>query len=95
MKFKTRGFTSLLLAGTFALAVLSGLGVYLVAEGRVADWTGWRHFGRTGQIPVGNAHTNACLLLVLVAVLHLLFNWKIFLSYLRQRPLPANRWWPR
>ena len=45
MKFRTKGFVSLLLALTFLVASFSGVILYLTPRGRVANWTGWTMLG--------------------------------------------------
>lgn len=84
MKIKSRGLTSLLLSGAFALAVISGIALYLKPKGRVANWTGWT-LGGLDKSQWEALHTNACLLLLVVACFHLYFNWKTFLSYVKRR----------
>ena len=67
MKFRTRGFVSLLLALTFLVASFSGVILYLTPRGRVANWTGWTMLG-LDKHEWGAIHINACLLVLVIAV---------------------------
>jgi hypothetical protein len=89
MKFKTKGFTSLLLTCLFTTAAFSGVILYMTPRGRVANWTGWTMLG-LDKHSWGALHINACLLFLLVAFLHLFFNIKVFWSYIRKRSSGFN-----
>jgi len=84
MKIKTRDLTSLLLAGAFAVASVSGVALYVKPKGRVANWTGWTLAG-LDKSQWEALHTNACLLLLVAAAAHLYLNWRPFFSYLKRR----------
>jgi hypothetical protein len=83
-KLKARGLTSMLLAGSFTAGSISGIALYLKPKGRVANWTGWT-LGGLDKSQWEAVHTNACILLLLVAAVHLFLNWKTFASYLKRR----------
>jgi hypothetical protein len=89
MKFKTKGFTSLLLTCLFTTAAFSGVILYMTPRGRVANWTGWTMLG-LDKHGWGALHINACLLFLLVAFLHLFFNFRVFWSYIRKRSSGFN-----
>jgi hypothetical protein len=89
MKFRTKGFTSLLLTCLFTTAAFSGIILYMTPRGRVANWTGWTMMG-LDKHSWGAMHINACLLFLLVALLHLFFNLKVFWSYIRKRSSGFN-----
>ena len=92
MKFRTRGFISLLLALSFLLAATSGSVLFLTPRGRVANWTGWTMAGMTKHEWIA-LHVNACLLLLVGASLHLVLNWRVFWSYIRARSVGFNLKW--
>jgi len=89
MKFRTRGFVSLLLALTFLVASFSGVILYLTPRGRVANWTGWTMLG-LDKHEWGAIHINACLLVLVIAVIHLILNWGIFWRYIRNKAAGLN-----
>jgi hypothetical protein len=89
MKFRTKGFTSLLLTCLFATAAFSGIILYMTPRGRVANWTGWTMMG-LDKHSWGAMHINACLLFLLVALLHLFFNLKVFWGYIKKRSSGFN-----
>jgi hypothetical protein len=89
MKFRTRGFVSLLLALTFLVASFSGVILYLTPRGRVANWTGWTMLG-LDKHEWGAIHINACLLVLVLAIIHLILNWGIFWRYIRNKAAGLN-----
>ncbi len=84
MKFKTKGFTSLLLTCSFSVAAFSGIILYVTPRGRTANWTGWTMLG-LDKHSWGALHINACLLFLIVATVHLFLNWRVFWSYIKKR----------
>lgn len=84
MKFKTKGFTSLLLSCSFAVAAFSGVILYMTPRGRVANWTGWTMLG-LDKHSWGALHINACLLFLIIAIVHLFLNWRVFMSYIKKK----------
>jgi hypothetical protein len=68
----------------FVIMLLSGAILYISPRGRTANWTGWGILG-LGKEEWASVHITAAILLIAVASLHLFFNWKIFLSYLKAR----------
>lgn len=89
MRFRTKGFTSLLISLAFSIVVLSGVALYVSPKGRVANWTGWTLFG-LDKHQWGALHINICLLFLAGAFLHLFFNWKVFLAYIKNRTSGLN-----
>jgi len=83
-KFKWRGFTTFLLTFSFLVMVFSGVVLYLVPAGSIASWTGWRFLGLEKDL-WASVHMNSCLLFLVAALVHLYFNWKVFLLYLGSR----------
>ncbi|MDD2465078.1 MAG: DUF4405 domain-containing protein [Desulfobulbus sp.] len=79
-----RKITSLTLLLSFALLILTSLVLYVVPEGRVAYWSDWRWLGLS-KTQWGGIHTNSGFLFLAAGVLHLLYNWKPIVSYLKNR----------
>ena len=83
MKFQKRGFTSLLLTLSFLVATVSGIVLYLTPRGRTANWTDWSILGLSKH-DWSAIHINTCLLLLIVAAVHLFLNWVVFRSYIKK-----------
>ena len=83
MKFQTRGFTSLLLTLSFLVATVSGVVLYLTPRCRTANWTDWSILGLSKH-DWSAVHINTCLLLLIVAAVHLFLNWAVFRSYVKK-----------
>ena len=83
MEFQKRGFMSLLLTLSFLVATVSGIVLYLTPRGRTANWTDWSMLTLSKQ-EWSAIHINTCLLLLIVAALHLSLNWAVFQSYMKK-----------
>ncbi|KMY68527.1 hypothetical protein AAU61_02405 [Desulfocarbo indianensis] len=81
-KLSGRGLTSLLCASGLAVMGVSGLVAYLMPHGRIAYWTDWR-FLSLSKTQWDNIHIISSLLFLAAAGIHLYFNWKPFLNYLK------------
>ena len=84
MKFQLKAFISLLLSLLFLVLGFSGVILYLVPRGRVANWTGWTMLGLEKQ-GWQAVHINIALLFLIVAGLHLYLNWGMFWSYIKKK----------
>jgi len=82
--FNTRGFTSLLLTFCFVVICVTGVILYIAPKGRVAHWSNWTILGLEKE-QWAAVHINSSLVLVIAAVLHLCFNWKPLLSYIKSK----------
>ncbi len=89
-EFNWRSFASLMLFFGFVIMLLSGSILYISPRGRTANWSGWEMLG-LGKEDWASVHITAAFLLIAVAGLHLFFNWKIFLCYLKSRPTSGFR----
>jgi hypothetical protein len=76
-----RGFVSLTLIVSGFIALITGLVLYIVPEGRVANWVIWDLFG-LAKSQWQAIHTLSSFLFAIFAVLHLLNNWRSVLKYL-------------
>ena len=81
---KIRKITSLTASLAFILMVLTSIVLYIVPQGRVAYWADWRIWGLT-KSDWGNIHINLGLLFLLSLFLHIYYNWKPLLSYLKDK----------
>jgi hypothetical protein len=82
--FHIRGFASLLLLVSFPVLALSGVVLYVSPRGRFANWNAWTMLGlRRDQWSA--IHVNLSLLFLVIALLHLLINWRAVIAYVRRR----------
>lgn len=82
--FQPRSFASLLLCLSGLTMTVSGVVLYIVPEGRIAYWNDWRLLA-LGKEQWGAMHTILSLLFFLTALLHLYYNWRVLMAYLRDR----------
>jgi len=83
-KFNARAFVSLVLTAAALIMLISGLVIYVMPEGRVAYWNDWQLFALDKE-QWGAIHTLTSLLFTAMAIWHLVYNWKIFMAYLRRK----------
>jgi hypothetical protein len=88
--FYLRGFTTFALTAVSLLIVFSGLALYVTPRGRVAHWTHWTLAG-LGKEQWASLHMTGAAIFILVVALHLFFNWKVLLGYLRLSHIPGLR----
>lgn len=88
--FYTRGFTTFVLAAAFLVLAVTGAVLYITPRGRVANWTDWSLLG-LGKHQWGSVHITIATLFLLAAALHLFFNWKVILGYIRLKKIAGFR----
>jgi hypothetical protein len=81
---KIRKITSLTASLSFVLMVLTSVVLYIVPQGRVAYWADWHLLGMT-KTDWGNIHINLGLLFLISLLLHIYYNWKALISYLKNK----------
>jgi hypothetical protein len=81
---KIRRITSLTASVAFLLMLLTSIILYIVPQGRVAYWADWRLWGLT-KTDWGNIHINLGLLFLIALFLHIYYNWKPLISYLKNK----------
>lgn len=83
-RFQWRAFTSVLMTLGFMMLALSGVMLFLAPPGRVANWTNWTLLGlRKGEW--SGLHVWFGSLFLGMTALHVVFNWRPLVSYLRSR----------
>jgi hypothetical protein len=88
--FYTRGFTTFVIATTFLILLVSGTVLFFSPRGRVANWTDWAVLG-VGKEQWASVHYTAATLFLVIAALHIFFNWKVLLGYLRLKKVEGLR----
>ncbi|MDZ4164325.1 MAG: DUF4405 domain-containing protein [Smithellaceae bacterium] len=84
IKFHNRGFTSMLTAFSFAVMSISGVLLFIVPQGRIAEWTDWRMLGLT-KTDWGNIHITTSLLFLIAGIIHTWYNWGALIKYLSRK----------
>lgn len=79
-----KGFASLLTTFSFIVMSLSGLLLFVVPQGRIADWTDWRMLG-LGKSQWGDMHIATSLLFLAAGAWHIALNWRTLLNYFTAR----------
>jgi len=82
--FSWRAFVSLLVAITFIVLAVTGIGLYATPPGRIANWSNWTLAGLT-KANWQAVHMVFGLLFVVAGAFHVFFNWRVLLHYLRSR----------
>jgi hypothetical protein len=83
-RFKFRNFTSLTLLFSFIILGTSGIILYIRPEGSIARWIGWSFLGLDKKGWEG-LHTLFCFLFLIFSIIHLCYNWKVLLNFLRKK----------
>ena len=79
-----RRIVSLTASLSFVLMVLTSIVLYVVPQGRVAYWADWRLWGLT-KTDWGNLHINLGLLFLVALAVHVYYNWKAIVLYLKDK----------
>ena len=81
---KIRKITSLTALLSFILLILNSVVLYIAPHGRVAYWADWHLWGLT-KTQWGNQHIIIGVLFLISIFLHIYYNWKPILAYLKNR----------
>ena len=81
---KIRRLTSLTASLAFVLMLLTSVILFITPQGRVAYWADWRLWGLT-KTDWGNIHINLGLLFLIALSVHIYYNWKPLISYLKNK----------
>lgn len=84
IKFKTRGFVSLVSTFSFLISLVSGIVLYFTPQGRIAHWVNWTFWGLDKET-WGALHINSSLVFFIIILFHIYYNWKLMVSYIKQR----------
>ena len=79
-----RRITSLTALICFVLLILTSVILYIVPHGRVAYWSDWRLW-TLSKTQWTDLHINLGLLFLLAIGLHIFYNWKPIITYLKNR----------
>ena len=82
--FRFRAFTALMMLWSFILESVTGIVLYIVPPGRVANWTNWKLWGFTKH-QWAAMHTIFGYVFLVFAVIHIYFNWKPIINYMKRK----------
>jgi len=74
--------TSLSLGFSFLIMAYTGIMLFIVPHGRVAYWSDWHLLGLS-KSQYGDLHTTSMVTFLLFAMLHIYYNWKPLMSYMK------------
>jgi len=83
-KFKFRAFAALIVLWSFIIENVTGIVLYIVPPGRIANWTNWKLWGFTKE-QWAALHTIFGYIFLIFALIHIYYNWKPILSYIKQK----------
>ena len=89
-RFYWKSFTSFALLFGFVVIALSGAVLYVAPPGRVANWSDWS-LGGLRRADWQAIHTVFTSIFVVLAILHLVFNWRVVVAYLTMRAATGSR----
>jgi hypothetical protein len=89
-KVSRKGLISYLSFVSFLIMLVTGIVLYFEPQGRVAYWTHWSFLGLT-KTGWDHIHITSSVLFTFAAVYHLVLNWRVFISYLREKAGQALR----
>ena len=87
---RARPLTSLLLTFSFVAASVSGVALYLRPEGMLARWSGWSLLGLDKK-QWENVHIAYVTVLLVAGLIHIAFNLRALVTYLRGKVGAAVR----
>ena len=79
-----RKITSLTALLAFLFLMLTSVILYIVPAGRIAYWSDWRLWGLS-KTQWSEMHLNLGVLLLLTICLHIYYNWKPIIQYLKNK----------
>jgi hypothetical protein len=68
----------------FLMLILTSIILYIVPQGRVAFWADWHLWGLT-KTQWGNLHINLGLLVLVSGLVHIYYNWRALVAYMKDR----------
>jgi hypothetical protein len=83
-RFNWRAFVSVLTALSFVGMAFTGVILFVVPPGRIANWSGWTLLALTKHQWIG-LHDWFSVIFVVASVFHLYLNWKAFVGYFKSK----------
>jgi hypothetical protein len=88
-----KGFASLMTTFSFIVMSLSGVLLFIVPQGRIAEWTEWQMLGLS-KSEWGDIHITTSLMFLASGAYHIVLNWRTLWGYFstkREKSLMMRR----
>ena len=79
-----RKITSMTMVWSLIVLVFNSIVLYVVPEGRIANWADWKFWGLTKH-DWSAQHTTVGFLFIFAGLLHIYYNWNPIISYLKSK----------
>ena len=79
-----RKITSMTMIWSLIVLTLNSIVLYVVPEGRIANWADWRFWG-LDKHDWSAQHTTVGFLFIFAGLLHIYYNWKPLVSYMKNK----------
>jgi hypothetical protein len=76
--------TSMTMLLTLVVLTINSIILYVVPEGRIANWADWYFLGLT-KGDWGAQHTTIGFLFIFAGILHIYYNWKPIVAYMKNK----------
>jgi hypothetical protein len=76
--------TSLVMLFSMLIMTYTGIMLFICPPGRIAHWAQWTMFGMTKE-QFGQVHTTFMVLFILATILHVYYNFKPMVSYMKNK----------
>lgn len=83
-RFYWRAFVSFYMVLSILLVAVSGVVLYIAPPGRIANWSYWA-IAALDKARWQSVHTIFAFLFVVTALVHIYFNWRVVLGYIKTR----------
>lgn len=81
--------TSMTMLWSLIILILNSVVLYVVPEGRVSHWAVWQFLGLTKE-DWSAQHTTVGFLFLFAGLLHIYYNWKPILAYMKNKAQRVN-----
>ncbi|MBN2826011.1 MAG: DUF4405 domain-containing protein [Campylobacterales bacterium] len=81
---KLKKITSLVMLWAMIVMSFTGIMLFVAPPGRVANWANWELLGMSKEF-YGQLHTTFMVLFMIATILHIYYNWKPLISYLKNQ----------
>jgi len=79
-----RKITSMTMIWSLIVLTLNSIVLYVVPEGRIANWADWRFWG-LDKHDWSAQHTTVGFLFIFAGLLHIYYNWRPLVSYMKNK----------
>lgn len=74
--------TSLTMLWAMLAMTFTGVLLFITPPGRIANWANWEIFGLSKEL-IAQIHSTFMVLFVFMTILHIFYNWKPLISYMK------------